>query len=78
MDPELSAPARFGISDEDWESCRDDGFEEAREGIIQNVSKVCEVAEEMCKEEEDKEEKETLFNLLVWSSSPKSLMSLLS
>ncbi|CAH2080072.1 unnamed protein product [Thlaspi arvense] len=47
--------------------------EEAREGIIQNVSSVCEIAEEACRKEEE-EEKEMFFNLPVWGS-PKDLMA---
>uniref|UniRef100_A0A1J3K1T2 Uncharacterized protein n=1 Tax=Noccaea caerulescens TaxID=107243 RepID=A0A1J3K1T2_NOCCA len=47
--------------------------EEAREWIIQNVSQVCEIAEEISRVEEE-EEKEMFFNLPVWGT-PKDLMA---
>ncbi|ESQ46928.1 hypothetical protein EUTSA_v10027961mg [Eutrema salsugineum] len=48
-------------------------MEEARESMIQNVSNLCEIAEGMCRTEEE-EEKEKFFNLPVWGS-PKDLMA---
>ncbi|KFK33097.1 hypothetical protein AALP_AA6G330800 [Arabis alpina] len=47
-------------------------MEEAREGFIKNVSSVCEVAEGICRVEEE-EEKEMFFNLPVWGT-PQDLM----
>lgn len=47
--------------------------EEAREGIIQNVTNVCEIAEEICRIEEEGE-KNMFFNLPVWGT-PKDLMA---
>ncbi|CAN7026016.1 hypothetical protein IGI04_024786 [Brassica rapa subsp. trilocularis] len=45
---------------------------EAQEAIVNDVSNLCEVAENICRVEQ--EEQESLFDLAVWSS-PRSLMA---
>ncbi|CAH2045163.1 unnamed protein product [Thlaspi arvense] len=46
---------------------------EAQEAIINDVSHLCPVAENICREEEEEEKKQSFFDLDVWSS-PTSLM----
>ncbi|KAL1203373.1 hypothetical protein V5N11_033155 [Cardamine amara subsp. amara] len=47
---------------------------EAQETVIDDVSKLCEVAENICRIEEE-EKKQSLFDLAIWRSSPKDLMT---
>ncbi|KAG2261372.1 hypothetical protein Bca4012_013876 [Brassica carinata] len=47
---------------------------EARGAIINDVSNLCEVAENRCRVEHEEEEEESLFDLAVWCS-PRSLMA---
>ncbi|CAH8266954.1 unnamed protein product [Arabidopsis lyrata] len=48
---------------------------ESQEAVINDVSKLCEVAENICRIEEE-EKKQSFFDLPIWSS-PKDLMTLL-